>query len=142
VTQDHAVYIVTGSLGPLAVCVAGHLCSKLLKLTGGKRPRFRICATELEESDGRWTGEVVGGAMCGAAKARAMERIAEEEGIDLRRSYAYGDRWSDRQMLEAVGHPAVVNPSAALSRLARRRGWTRLHWGHAEQKAADGEQSE
>jgi HAD superfamily hydrolase (TIGR01490 family) len=128
VAQDHAVYIVTGSLGPLAVCVAWQLCSRLVELTGGKRTRIRVCATELEESGGRWTGEISGEAMCGAAKARAMERIAQEEGIDLRRSYAYGDRWSDRQMLEAVGHPAAVNPSAMLGRLARRRGWTTLHW--------------
>jgi HAD superfamily hydrolase (TIGR01490 family) len=142
VAQDHAVYLVTGSLGPLAVCAAWQLCSKLVELTGGKRPRIRVCATELDKSSGRWTGEVAGGAMCGAAKARAMERIAREEGIDLRRSYAYGDRWSDRQMFEAVGHPAAVNPSTALARLARRRGWTTLHWMDGEQKTPHGEQRE
>lgn len=132
VAQDHAIYIVTGSLGPLAVGAAWQLGSRFLSLTGGKRPRIRVCATELEESSGRWTGEVAGESMCGAAKSRVMQRIAQEEGIDLGRSYAYGDRWSDRQMLEAVGHPAVVNPSAMLGRLARRRGWTRLHWTDGE----------
>ncbi len=142
VAQDHAVYIVTGSLGPLAVCAAWQLCAKLVELAGGKRPRIRVCATELEESGAWWTGEVAGGAMCGAAKSRAIERMAREDGIDLRRSYAYGDRWSDRQMLEAVGHPAAVNPSATLARLARRRGWTTLHWMDGEQKTPPGEQRE
>jgi HAD superfamily hydrolase (TIGR01490 family) len=142
VAQDHAVYIVTGSLGPLAACAAWQLCSKLVELTGGKRPRIRVCATELEESGGRWTGEISGEAKCCAAKARAMERIAQEEGIDLRRSYAYGDRWSDRQMLEAVGHAAAVNPSAMLRRLTRRRGWTALHWRDGARLSPRGEPNE
>lgn len=115
VAQDHAVYIITGSLGPLAVCAAWQLALRLAEFTGGKRPRVRVCATELEERGGRWTGEVAGEAMCGAAKARAVQRLAQEDGLDLRRSYAYGDRWSDRWMLESVGHAAAVNPSRASS---------------------------
>lgn len=139
VAQDHAVYIITGSLGPLAVCAAWQLALRLAEFTGGKRPRVRVCATELEERGGRWTGEVAGEAMCGAAKARAVQRLAQEDGLDLRRSYAYGDRWSDRWMLESVGHAAAVNPSRALEREARRRGWAVLQWAKEESEGLEQE---
>jgi HAD superfamily hydrolase (TIGR01490 family) len=49
---------------------------------------------------------------------------------------AYSDSFSDVPMLEAVGHPAAVNPNRRLLRVARQRGWPVVdlkssHWrGH------------
>ena len=63
-----------------------------------------------------------------AGKARAIEQLAEREGIDLAASYAYSDSESDLPMLEAVGHPVAVNPDAALARIARERGWDVLRF--------------
>ena len=114
--QGHRIFLVSGTLGPLSEAVARHL---LLATP---------CATQLEVAEGRWTGEVDGEAVCGPEKARALERLAAEHRLDLDASYAYGNSWSDRWMLERVGHPAAVNPSA---RLARRRGWTVLRWRKA-----------
>jgi HAD superfamily hydrolase (TIGR01490 family) len=53
---------------------------------------------------------------------------AEERGVRLEHSYFYTDSFSDRQMLEAVGYPRVVNPDPRLKRLARQRGWPVLDW--------------
>jgi hypothetical protein len=57
-----------------------------------------------------------------------LEQLAADYKLDLARSHAYGDARGDRWMLECVGHPAAVNPSAALARLARQRGWRVLQW--------------
>jgi HAD superfamily hydrolase (TIGR01490 family) len=59
----------------------------------------------------------------GVHKAEAMRELAERNEIDLAASTAYSDSATDLPMLEAVGHPVVVNPDRALARAARERGW-------------------
>jgi HAD superfamily hydrolase (TIGR01490 family) len=59
----------------------------------------------------------------GPFKVDAMEELAEVHGIELARSYAYSDSATDIPMLEAVGHPVVVNPDRALQRYADEQGW-------------------
>jgi HAD superfamily hydrolase (TIGR01490 family) len=56
-------------------------------------------------------------------KAAAVRELAEEEGFDLAASTAYSDSHSDLPLLEAVGHPVVVNPDRGLRREAERRSW-------------------
>ncbi|MEJ5255586.1 MAG: HAD-IB family hydrolase [Acidimicrobiales bacterium] len=74
------------------------------------------------DSQGRYTGEVE--LYCyGPYKAEAMRQIAEREGIDLERSFAYSDSITDLPMLETVGNPVAVNPDRELARIARERGW-------------------
>lgn len=72
--------------------------------------------------DGRYTGELEFYAY-GPFKVDAMREIAERDGIDLSASYAYSDSITDLPMLEAVGHPVVVNPDRELGRIAEERGW-------------------
>lgn len=74
------------------------------------------------DADGRYTGEVDFYSY-GPHKATAMERVAEAQGIDLSRSYAYSDSATDLPMLEAVGFPVAVNADRELAKVARRRGW-------------------
>ncbi len=74
------------------------------------------------DEHGRYTGDVEFYSY-GPYKAEAMRRIAELEGIDLERSFAYSDSITDLPMLEAVGHPVAVNPDRELARVARQRGW-------------------
>jgi hypothetical protein len=64
----------------------------------------------------------------GSEKARAMCELAERRGIDLGRSYAYSDSFTDLPMLEAVGHPTAVNPDRVLAKIATDRGWEILHF--------------
>jgi HAD superfamily hydrolase (TIGR01490 family) len=71
---------------------------------------------------GRYTGEMAYYAY-GPYKAEAMRELAESEGIDLSRSYAYSDSYTDAPMLEVVGHPVAVNPDRVLRKLAEERGW-------------------
>ncbi len=81
------------------------------------------------DSDGTYTGEMAFYAY-GPYKAAAMTEVAAREGIDLARSYAYSDSYTDLPMLEAVGHPVAVNPDRVLARVARERGWEILEFRH------------
>jgi HAD superfamily hydrolase (TIGR01490 family) len=82
-----------------------------------------IIATRAEvDEEGRYTGELELYAY-GSGKVEAMREMAEEEDIDLSDSYAYSDSITDLPMLEAVGHPVVVNPDAELAAIAEERGW-------------------
>ena len=76
-----------------------------------------------EVVDGRYTGRPAGPFTYREGKAVAMRELAAAEGIDLAASYAYSDSESDLPMLRTVGHPVVVNPDAALRRVAREEGW-------------------
>lgn len=77
--------------------------------------------------DGRYTGEATTW-VYGPDKAVAIRSLAEQRRLDLAASFAYSDSATDLPMLEAVGHPCCINPDRALSRTARRRGWTRLRF--------------
>lgn len=71
---------------------------------------------------GKYTGEVEFYSY-GPYKVDAIEALALEHDLDLDASYAYTDSITDLPMLEAVGHPIVVNPDKALARIANDRGW-------------------
>ncbi len=86
-----------------------------------------IASRAVVDADGRYTGEMERYAY-GPYKAQAMEELAESEGIDLSASYAYSDSYTDLPMLEAVGHPAVVNPDRVLAKIAREREWEILQF--------------
>ncbi len=82
-----------------------------------------VIATRSEvDEDGMYTGEIELYAYA-EGKAEAMRAMAEEDGLDLSASYAYSDSMTDLPMLEAVGHPVVVNPDAQLAEVAAERGW-------------------
>ncbi len=72
--------------------------------------------------DNRYTGALEFYAY-GEQKAEAMRELAASQGYDLSASYAYSDSGPDLPMLEAVGHPHVVNPDRELRRLAASRDW-------------------
>lgn len=82
----------------------------------------RVIATRMVVEEGRYTGQIEYYAY-GAAKAEAMRELADAERYDLADCFAYSDSITDLPMLEAVGHPAAVNPDRALRRIARERGW-------------------
>jgi HAD superfamily hydrolase (TIGR01490 family) len=83
----------------------------------------KVIATKMVVgADGRFDGTIEFYAY-GDAKAAAICELAESEGYDLTRSYAYSDSSTDLPMLEAVGHPYAVNPDRALRRAAAERGW-------------------
>src|SRR5690606_12601051 len=107
----HEVWIITAS--PVEV---GELIGRRLGATGA-------LGTVAEHLDGYYTGRLVGDMMHGRAKARAVLALAEEEGIDLASSFAYGDSMHDVPILSTVGHPVAINPDRRLRRHAQRVGW-------------------
>ncbi|WP_374024099.1 HAD-IB family hydrolase [Mycobacterium sp. HNNTM2301] len=79
-------------------------------------------ATRMVVEDGRYTGEIA--FYCyGEGKVQAIRELAAREGYPLEHCYAYSDSITDLPMLEAVGHPSVVNPDRGLRREAVERGW-------------------
>jgi len=126
--EKNKIVIVSGTLEVLAREVAKQL------EVGGRAAEIRVCATQMEVREGKWTGHVIGAAMCGEAKADAVRRMAEKERLDLTTCYAYGDSAMDRWMLAAVGRPVAVNPSRELLRIAQRRNWPTLLWGKRRKK--------
>lgn len=85
----------------------------------------RVLATRMVVAEGRYTGAIES-YLLGPAKATAMVALAAECGWDLAECHAYSDSVTDVPMLEAVGHPTVVNPDRALRRIALERGWPQL----------------
>jgi HAD superfamily hydrolase (TIGR01490 family) len=111
------VYIFTAASQELAEILA-----RVLSFDGGIGSQFSAV------KDGVFTGEPTGLFIYGADKARAIKRLADEEGIDLTQSYAYSDSSSDLPMLRAVGHPVAVNPDKELLAEARENGWDVLRF--------------
>jgi HAD superfamily hydrolase (TIGR01490 family) len=89
-----------------------------------------VIATRMVVEDGRYTGEIERYTY-GPEKAVAVVQLAEQRGYDLTGSYAYSDSVTDTPMLEAVGHPYVVNADRALRKLATERGWPQLTFSNA-----------
>ena len=82
----------------------------------------RCAASRMVVQDGRYTGEIEY-YLYGAAKAEEARRVAAEGGYRLEDCVAYSDSITDLPLLEAVGHPVVVNPDRALRKVAEERGW-------------------
>jgi len=89
----------------------------VLGMDGGIGTRYVV------NEDGVYTGELGGPFVYGPGKVQAMERIAEQNGIDLTESWAYSDSASDLPMLRAVGNAVAVNPDAPLLAVAKEDGW-------------------
>ncbi|HEU0190230.1 MAG TPA: HAD-IB family hydrolase [Mycobacterium sp.] len=79
-------------------------------------------ASRMVVADGKYTGEVAFHCF-GEGKLLAIRELAAREGYPLEHCYGYSDSISDLPMLQAVGHPAAVNPDRALRKEAVARGW-------------------
>ena len=79
--------------------------------------------TVAEEESGVYTGRLVGDILHGPGKAHAISTLAEAEGFDLSKCYAYSDSFNDMPMLTMVGHPVAINPDGRLRKYASENGW-------------------
>ena len=135
-SQNHRVFLLTGTLAPLANDFATRLPGNVEVIATdlsdfGTRPRAigsAVSDAGKAPYPSIWTGELASEHMVGAAKCRALRAMAGRHHLDLTGCYAYGNSIADRAMLEAVGHPAAVNPSRSLARLARKRCWPVSRW--------------
>ena len=109
--QGHVVTLVSASTSYVVAPVAAHLGIE-----------DYLC-TRLEVVDGRFTGAIVQPPCYGAHKVWHAQQFAQRHGGDLAQAYFYSDSLSDLPLLEAVGHPVIVNPDPRLKPLASLRGW-------------------
>lgn len=82
-----------------------------------------VMCTRMEVHDGRFTGKVVHPTCWGQGKAHYARVLAEDQGVDLDKSYFYTDAIDDLPLLEIVGNPRPMNPDADLAKLAFKEGW-------------------
>src|SRR3984885_6134589 len=115
--RGRRVYIFTAASQELAEMLA-----RVLAFDGAIGSQFS------EVIDGVYTGRPGALFAYGGDKARAIEQLAEREGLSLSESYAYSDSASDLPMLSVVGHPVAVNPDAALAKAAREKSWDVLRF--------------
>ncbi len=85
-------------------------------------PRIELIGCRLKQSKGRLNGRVEG-PLFGLDKANILHAYGRALGTDAAHCWAYSDHWSDKHMLEAVGHPVTVNPRGRLRRRAKKMGW-------------------
>jgi fatty acyl-CoA reductase len=110
----HRTVLVTGSIETLAEPLAGLFD----EVVGG----------HMHEKDGILTGYLAKPPLVDEARAAWVRRYAEEHGLDLARSYGYGDSHADLVWLELLGNPHAVNPDTQLAREAQRRHWQIDKW--------------
>lgn len=87
-----------------------------------------VVASRMHEQDGVLTGFLESPPLVDEARAAWLRQYAAREGLHLDRSYGYADSYSDRPLLDAVGHPHAVNPDPRLYRHARRHRWVVHDW--------------
>lgn len=104
----------------------------------GRRLGVEGTGTELERSDGRFTGRLAGTHWFAEAKPAALRALAEAEELDLSASWGFADHLTDVPFLACFGHPVAVDPSPALQEVARERGWEVLGCGGEGEAAGPG----
>ncbi len=87
-----------------------------------------VFTVQLHEEDGKFTGELTTPPLSDEEKARVIKEFAEQHGVDLASSYAYGDSPADLPMLRTVNHAVVVNPGNAFRRIALESRWEIQDW--------------
>lgn len=123
IAAGREVWLVTATPQEIAEVMA-----KRLGLTGG-------LGTIVERKDGILTGQLVGEALHGKAKRKAVKHLAKERRISLKKSFAYSDSHNDLPMLSAVGNPVCVNPDAILRIHAKAADWKILDFKKRELRA-------
>jgi len=85
-----------------------------------------LIATDPEEIDGRFTGEVAGTPCFREGKVTRIEAFLEAHGTrldQLESSWFYSDSHNDLPLLEKVRHPVAVDPDSTLRAHADAKGW-------------------
>jgi HAD superfamily hydrolase (TIGR01490 family) len=113
--------------GYLIVLISGNLELTLQPLA--REFDVKLIAPNLQYNDeGICSGALNAMPLVGERKANVIRIHAEEYGVDLSQSKAFGNEWGDLKMLETVGHPVVVNPDSRLKRIASQRNWPHEKW--------------
>lgn len=111
--NDHSipVFVVTNQSGlargyfPAALLVAVHdAMTERLQASGAKLDGIYVCPHHPEAKEERYRLDCP----CRKPKPGLFRQAAAEHGLDLTRSYAVGDRWSDLKAAAACGAQGVL----------------------------------
>ena len=80
------------------------------------------------DANGNYDGTLDGPFVWSAGKLMAIQDWADHHGVDLAESWAYSDSFYDTPMLDAVGHPVVVNPDPRMVLVAATRRWPTVNF--------------
>ncbi|MCG7428186.1 HAD-IB family hydrolase [Helcobacillus sp. ACRRO] len=78
--------------------------------------------------DGRLTGYLATPPVVDEARANWLRKYADEHGLDLTKSYGYGDSVADASWLRLLGHPSAISPDLGLYAEAKKQRWQVLDW--------------
>jgi len=82
-----------------------------------------LLANRMEFKDGIATGKLIPPELAGPNKAAVLRDYCQRHGLEMARSYAFSDSYSDVPMLASVGRPTAVNPDLRLKTVARSYDW-------------------
>lgn len=85
-----------------------------------------VICTQLESINGILSGRTIGKLVYGPEKKVRMMEFCEKQDFAPEDAWYYGDSFTDRYVMEAVGHPVAVYPDSRLMRHAKRKGWAIL----------------
>ncbi len=83
-----------------------------------------VYGTELETRNGVYTGKVCRNLLDAGSKHKAQLLLSKKLGIDLKKSFAFGDSDADIEYLSAVGKPVALNPNHRLKDFADENKWS------------------
>lgn len=107
----HTVILLSGALDLLIEPLAAFLSADV-----------QVC-TVAETDGGQLTGRIAGEHPYDRAKVACLKALCASHPLDLTRSFAYANHYTDRHLLAAVGNPVAATPDRRLRRLALKRGW-------------------
>ncbi len=113
--SGHHLVLLTATLRQVAIPLLEHLGF------------HDILSNELRYQDGTILGGFVEPLCYGEGKVVHAQRFMDSKGCRFEDAYFYSDSIADLPMLEAVGHPVVVNPDPQLRKIAEKRRWPALH---------------
>jgi HAD superfamily hydrolase (TIGR01490 family) len=86
-----------------------------------------VCSQLLYENN-LFSGVFDGKDCVGDEKLNKVNKLVESYSIDLGQSFAYSDHESDLPLLNMVGNPVAVSPTASLRKIAESKGWDVREW--------------
>ncbi|MBI9075809.1 MAG: HAD family hydrolase [Desulfatibacillum sp.] len=109
--------------GHVTVLISGSLRYTLEPVRADLGFDHLLCSDLETGPDGLLTGRTRGPLCIDEEKVIQARALAEAEGIDLSRSYAYGNHQADIPLLSMVGHAFAVEPTEPLRQMALEKGW-------------------
>ncbi len=108
----YVIILLSGTLSPFVECF-----KKFCNADVGVGTNLAI------DNEGIITGEISGIHPYSSGKAKIVNHLVTEHGIDLSSSYAYANQYVDVKFMRMVGHPVAVNASPLLRLYAKLNRW-------------------